>query len=85
MPAQRAHRIGQTRPVTGQLVRFQEYEYSLLRYFLVKTLVIRSTAEEAMIARRQYLRNSDKLPKNMTTESGMRQYLEVSRVVLMQF
>ncbi|KAF8559866.1 hypothetical protein OG21DRAFT_1402064 [Imleria badia] len=56
----RAHRIGQTRPVT------------------VKTLVIRSTAEEAMITRRQYLRSGDKLPKDMTTESGMRQYLEVT-------
>ncbi|KAF8447641.1 P-loop containing nucleoside triphosphate hydrolase protein [Boletus edulis BED1] len=54
----RAHRIGQTRPVTA------------------KTLVIRSTAEEEMIARRQYLRSSDKVP-NMTTESGMRQYLQV--------
>ncbi|KAH0827105.1 hypothetical protein J3R83DRAFT_4791 [Lanmaoa asiatica] len=40
----------------------------------VKTLVTRSTAEEAMIARRQYLRNGDKIP-NMTTESGMRDYL----------
>ncbi|KAF8136675.1 hypothetical protein EV363DRAFT_1447032 [Boletus edulis] len=56
----RAHRIGQTRPVTA------------------KTLVIRSTAEEEMIARRQYLRSSDKVP-NMTTESGMRQYLQNPR------
>lgn len=43
---------------------------------LVKTLVIRSTAEEAMIARRQYLRSSDKVP-TMATESGMRDYLMV--------
>ncbi|KAG9318758.1 P-loop containing nucleoside triphosphate hydrolase protein [Chiua virens] len=56
----RAHRIGQTRPVT------------------VKSLVIRSTAEETMIARRQYLRSSDKVP-SMTTESGMREYLKHPR------
>lgn len=46
--------------------------------FSVKTLVIRSTAEEAMIARRQHLRSSDKIP-NMATESGMREYLQVIR------
>ncbi|KIJ69192.1 hypothetical protein HYDPIDRAFT_179066 [Hydnomerulius pinastri MD-312] len=44
----------------------------------VKTLVIRSTAEEAMIARRQHLKSSDKIPK-MTTESGMRQFIEHPR------
>lgn len=50
--------------------------YSLLMSRLVKTLAIRSTAEEAMIARRIYLRSNDKIP-SMTTESGMRQYLQV--------
>lgn len=43
---------------------------------LVKTLVIRSTAEEAMIARKQHLRSSDKVP-TMAAESGMRDYLMV--------
>lgn len=42
----------------------------------MKTLAIRSTAEEAMIARRKYLRTSDKVP-NMIAESGMRHYLQV--------
>ncbi|KAF9227568.1 hypothetical protein BS17DRAFT_693859 [Gyrodon lividus] len=42
----------------------------------VKSLVIRSTAEEAMFARREYLKGSDQIPK-MTTESGMRQFIEV--------
>jgi hypothetical protein len=49
----------------------------LLYSFLpVRTLVIRSTAEEAMISRRQYLRSNDKIP-NMMTESGMREFIEV--------
>ncbi|KAF8844559.1 hypothetical protein BDN67DRAFT_1000237 [Paxillus ammoniavirescens] len=44
----------------------------------VKSLVIRSTAQEAMIARRQYLKSSDKIP-NMTTETGMREFIEHPR------
>ncbi|KAI6045621.1 hypothetical protein EDC04DRAFT_2634069 [Pisolithus marmoratus] len=42
---------------------------------IVKTLVIRCTAEEAMLTRRQYLQCREQVPK-MTTESGMRQFME---------
>ncbi|KAH7889500.1 P-loop containing nucleoside triphosphate hydrolase protein [Phlebopus sp. FC_14] len=45
------------------------------RRITVKTLVIRSTAEEAMVARRQYLKTSNKIPK-MTSDSRMRQFIE---------
>ncbi|KAH7921384.1 hypothetical protein BV22DRAFT_1038738 [Leucogyrophana mollusca] len=48
----------------------------------VKTLVIRSTAEEAMIARRQHLNGStDKIP-SMTTEIGMRHFIENPRFLI---
>ncbi|KAH7909861.1 P-loop containing nucleoside triphosphate hydrolase protein [Hygrophoropsis aurantiaca] len=54
----RAHRIGQTKPIT------------------VKTLVIRSTAEEAMINRRQHFKGvAYKIP-TMMTDSGMRHFIE---------
>ncbi|KAF8197540.1 hypothetical protein BJ912DRAFT_922970 [Pholiota molesta] len=53
----RAHRIGQTRPIT------------------VKTLAIRQTAEENMVARRRALKSSqEKLPK-LLEEAGMRYYI----------
>ncbi|KAG1855044.1 hypothetical protein C8R48DRAFT_720376 [Suillus tomentosus] len=41
----------------------------------VKTLVIRHTAEEAMVSRRHFLKGSSKIPR-MTTEVGMRHFLE---------
>ncbi|KAI6028583.1 SNF2 family N-terminal domain-containing protein [Pisolithus orientalis] len=41
----------------------------------IKTLVIRGTAEEAMLARRQHLSCREQVPK-MTDESGMRQFME---------
>ncbi|KAF8969663.1 SNF2 family N-terminal domain-containing protein [Flammula alnicola] len=54
----RAHRIGQTRPIT------------------VKTLAIRQTAEENMVARRTILKSSqEKIPK-LIEEAGMRHYIE---------
>lgn len=43
---------------------------------LVKTLVIRNTAEEAMVSRRHLLKGSDKVPR-MTAEVGMRHFIEV--------
>ncbi|KAL4067811.1 P-loop containing nucleoside triphosphate hydrolase protein [Scleroderma citrinum] len=42
---------------------------------IVKTLVIRSTAEEAMLSRRRHLESNQQVPK-MMTESGMRHFLE---------
>lgn len=44
----------------------------------VKTLVIRHTAEEAMVSRRHLLKGSGKVPR-MTTEVGMRHFLENPR------
>ncbi|KAI6166829.1 P-loop containing nucleoside triphosphate hydrolase protein [Pisolithus thermaeus] len=49
-----------------------------LNRIIVKTLVIRCTAEEAMLDRRQYLSYREQMPK-MTTESGMRQFMENPR------
>ncbi|KAI6150586.1 hypothetical protein BKA82DRAFT_4388616 [Pisolithus tinctorius] len=46
-----------------------------LNRIIVKTLVIRGTAEEAMLARRQHLSCREQVPK-MTAESGMRQFME---------
>ena len=43
---------------------------------LVKTLVIRGTAEEAMVSRRHLLKGTDKVP-SMTAEVGMRHFIEV--------
>ncbi|KAG0701768.1 P-loop containing nucleoside triphosphate hydrolase protein [Suillus ampliporus] len=44
----------------------------------VKTLVIRHTAEEAMVSRRHFLKGSNKVPR-MTTEVGMRHFIENPR------
>lgn len=44
----------------------------------VKTLVIRNTAEEAMVSRRHLLKRSGKVPR-MTTEVGMRHFMENPR------
>ena len=47
-------------------------------FTLVKTLAIRSTAEENMMARREALKGRDgRLPK-LTEEVGMRHYIAVS-------
>jgi len=43
---------------------------------IVKTLVIRGTAEEAMVSRRHLLKGTDKVP-SMTAEVGMRHFIEV--------
>lgn len=48
------------------------------RPITVKTLVIRHTAEEAMVSRRHLLKGSGKVPK-MTTEVGMRHFMENPR------
>ena len=73
----RAHRIGQLRPITGEH-HFAEpplHWWSLS--FPVKTLAIRGTAEERMVARRNALKNSqEKLPK-LIEEAGMRHYIAV--------
>ncbi|KAG5637942.1 hypothetical protein H0H81_002536 [Sphagnurus paluster] len=53
----RAHRIGQTRPIT------------------VKTLAIRGTAEENMVARRNILRDSNEKVPKLTEEAGMRHFI----------
>jgi hypothetical protein len=50
-------------------------------YYLVKTLVIRNTAEEAMVSRRHLLKGSDKVPR-MTAEVGMRHFIEVHAIPL---
>lgn len=44
----------------------------------VKTLVIRHTAEEAMVSRRHLLKGSGKVPR-MTTDVGMRHFMENPR------
>ncbi|OJA17037.1 hypothetical protein AZE42_03572 [Rhizopogon vesiculosus] len=44
----------------------------------VKTLVIRNTAEEAMVSRRHLLKGSNKVPR-MTAEVGMRHFIENPR------
>ncbi|KAG1723687.1 hypothetical protein EDB19DRAFT_1762532 [Suillus lakei] len=44
----------------------------------VKTLVIRHTAEDAMVSRRHLLKGSGKVPR-MTTEVGMRHFMENPR------
>jgi hypothetical protein len=50
---------------------------SIYLLFTVKTLAIRSTAEEAMIRRREALKGlSGKLP-GVTEEAGMRYFIEV--------
>ncbi|KAI6005771.1 P-loop containing nucleoside triphosphate hydrolase protein [Pisolithus albus] len=46
-----------------------------LNRIIVKTLAIRCTAEETMLARRQHLNSREQMPR-MTTESGMRQFME---------
>lgn len=75
---QRAHRIGQTRPITG-VVSFTLFKinHPKLILFAVKTLAIRKTAEEKMVSRRVALKNcQEKLPK-LIEEAGMRHYIEV--------
>lgn len=75
---QRAHRIGQTRPITGviSLTLFKINHHRLI-LFIVKTLAIRKTAEEKMVSRRVALKNcQEKLPK-LIEEAGMRHYIEV--------
>ena len=48
---------------------------------IVKTLAIRGTAEERMVARRNALKNSqEKLPK-LIEEAGMRHFIAVSSVL----
>ncbi|TFK54619.1 hypothetical protein OE88DRAFT_1693397 [Heliocybe sulcata] len=53
----RAHRIGQTRPIT------------------VKTLAIRSTSEEVMVARREALKDTSGKVPSFVQESGMRHFI----------
>ncbi|KIK31000.1 hypothetical protein PISMIDRAFT_85861 [Pisolithus microcarpus 441] len=49
-----------------------------LNRIIVKTLAIRCTAEETMLSRRQHLNSREQMPR-MTTESGMRQFMEVRK------
>lgn len=78
---QRAHRIGQTRPITGRSILPEWWLMVLFiaSLYLVKTLVIRHTAEEAMVSRRHFLKGSSKIPR-MATEVGMRHFLEVRAI-----
>lgn len=47
---------------------------------LVKTLAIRSTMEEMMVSRRATLQShAEKVSRNWAEESGMRQFIAVSR------
>jgi hypothetical protein len=74
---QRAHRIGQLRPITGEHYSYPLENHCRLLSLAVKTLAIRGTAEEHVVTRRNAFRNSqEKLPK-MIEEAGMRHYIAV--------
>ena len=92
---QRVHRIGQTKPVTGQstsveMHRYQPFEIKLINIvrtlmLLVKTLAIRSTMEEMMVSRRATLQNqAEKVARNWAEESGMRQFIAASHLSVTQ-
>lgn len=71
----RAHRIGQTRPISGMLLSNLQMTY--IETSAVKTLAIRKTAEEHMVLRRELLKgNQGRLP-DMLQEVGMKHFIEV--------
>ena len=52
---------------------------------LVKTLAIRSTMEEMMVSRRAALQSqAEKVSRDWAEESGMRQFIAVSRLPITQ-
>ena len=76
---QRAHRIGQTKKITGKRILLIE-GVIIERISTVTTLAIRGTAEERMVNRREDFKGSrDKIPK-LIEEAGMRHFIAVGEI-----
>ena len=61
-------------------LRERAHQFRPRLLLLVKTLAIRSTMEEMMVSRRAVLQSqAEKVSRNWAEESGMRQFIAVSR------
>ena len=76
------HRIGQTRPVTGEFRVSSQTLTRLKGRDIVKTLAIRGTFEEYMVQRRRDLKGSGSKPPGLAEEWGIRNYLQVRGIQL---
>lgn len=76
---QRVHRIGQSRRVIGTLASLAHSPLKLIEISTpVKTLAIRGTSEEVMVARSKALKeNKQEFTKEFTDDRTMRDFIEV--------
>ena len=74
----RVHRIGQKKPITGELVVI--YARMRAHSITVKTLVMRGTPEELVVSRRTELKSLNQSQSiDSADDVGIRDFIEASR------